>query len=611
MSLVEKRDLPHVSKQCVSSVSNGFSFGSTPCIHEMDEDVGRFDPSSPDDLVDESTVSKAMSGPVKPTAKMVEDHNVSHLPFRNWCSACVRGRGRSQQHRLQDHSGENVPVVSIDYGFFGSSGNAVADGASGSEMPVLVVRDRRSKATWSHLVPCKGTSHPWPTKVLVQDLDRTGYRKVILKCDQEPSIIALAMDAKSQWSGECIIEHSPKGESKSNGEVERAVQSVHGMTRTLKEHVEQEADIVLDPRSPVLAWMIEDSGTVMNLFHRGEPHDGMTAYHRLRGRPWKIDLPPFGESIEFMRRTQSKLDKRWERGLFLGIKESTSEKIVGNNSGIFVVQSIRRIAEPRYDAKLLTDLRGLPWKPQPDGPERADLPEPITVHPECPDVPRRVASPVIKDEQVRRFYITRASLEKHGYTPGCPACVAMQAKTRKPGIDHSLECRSRIEEAIKSDPVGKRRFDEHEERTTAKIARRIGPTIKARIAQRLLEARVSFRTAPSANTKPSKMMGPSLTRRSRQCGSGGSFRPTTRRRWSTPWSSSCTTTTSCPCTRLTRRGPSASRAHAVRRTSSILICRLTRIHKMSGKHWTTYPASIWIRQVSEKPDMQSWTSSRR
>ena len=31
--------------------------------------------------------------PVLPSTAEVEAHNVSHLPFRSWCSACVRGRG--------------------------------------------------------------------------------------------------------------------------------------------------------------------------------------------------------------------------------------------------------------------------------------------------------------------------------------------------------------------------------------------------------------------------------------------------------------------------------------------------------------------------------------
>ena len=45
------------------------------------------------------------------------------------------------------------------------------------------------------------------------DLDFMGYKRVILKSDQEPSI--------ALWHGEIVPEASPKGESKSNGEVER------------------------------------------------------------------------------------------------------------------------------------------------------------------------------------------------------------------------------------------------------------------------------------------------------------------------------------------------------------------------------------------------------
>ena len=47
-----------------------------------------------------------------------------------------------------------------------------------------------------------------------------GYKRVILKSDQEPSIVALCDAVKNGWHGEIVPEASPKGESKSNGEVE-------------------------------------------------------------------------------------------------------------------------------------------------------------------------------------------------------------------------------------------------------------------------------------------------------------------------------------------------------------------------------------------------------
>ena len=83
---------------------------------------------------------------------------------------------------------------------------------------------------------------------------------MILKSDQEPSIVALRNEVKKRWAlssgGELLPESSPKGESKSNGEVERAVQEVHGISRTLKEYVEFYAEIVLDPHWPIMAWLV-------------------------------------------------------------------------------------------------------------------------------------------------------------------------------------------------------------------------------------------------------------------------------------------------------------------------------------------------------------------
>ncbi len=110
----------------------------------------------------------------------------------------------------------------------------------------------------------------------------------------------------------------------------------------------------IQPRSPLLAWLIEHAGTLITLYHKGEPHDGLTAYGRLKGRPWRIEIPPFGEMVEFRRRARHKLEARWEPGVCLGVKETTTEKIIGTSTGVYVVQSIRRRPEGmRYDAEAL------------------------------------------------------------------------------------------------------------------------------------------------------------------------------------------------------------------------------------------------------------------
>ena len=233
-----------------------------------------------------------MRAPIKPTQKMIEDHSVSHLPFRSWCVHCVRGRAKSVGHFAQKESekeNQQVPTISMDYGFFGT------ENESDHEHPVLILHDRESKERCSHPVPSKGIVHPYPAKAVVSFLNRLGYKKAILKSDQEPAIVALGRAVKNQWGGELLLEYSPKGESQSNGEIERTVQSIQGLARTLKDAIEENYQIELDSKSPLLAWLVEYCGTLLNLFHVAE--DGLTAYHRLKGKPWRVELPAFGEVV--------------------------------------------------------------------------------------------------------------------------------------------------------------------------------------------------------------------------------------------------------------------------------------------------------------------------
>ena len=89
--------------------------------------------------------------------------------------------------------------------------------------------------------------------------------------------------------------------------------------------------------------------------------------------------------------------------MFLGVRRLTSEKIVGDGNGIYVVQSIRRVdEESRWDRDLLLSSKGVPWQCNTPTPrERAgepaaradvapDLPKPVTVVPERPEVPAEV-----------------------------------------------------------------------------------------------------------------------------------------------------------------------------------------------------------------------------
>ena len=46
--------------------------------------------------------AKVANKPVMPTAEEVEQHNATHIPFRNWCPYCVAGKAkaRSEERRV-------------------------------------------------------------------------------------------------------------------------------------------------------------------------------------------------------------------------------------------------------------------------------------------------------------------------------------------------------------------------------------------------------------------------------------------------------------------------------------------------------------------------------
>ena len=191
----------------------------------------------------------------------------------------------------------------------------------------------------------------------------------------------------------------------------------------------------------------------------------MTPIQRLRGRTWKIPLPEFAEKVEFMKKTPHKFKARFEDGVYLGVKLASSEKIVVNEKGLFVVQSIRRKPiNERWDADLIDKIRGLPWKLKPDDDTVTELPHPIEIRPERPEVENEPTDWQDKPQQLRKTYITKGDLEDFGYTKGCPACAATAGGYKRDGTLHTQACRKRIEERMMETEAGKEKLKKTEEK---------------------------------------------------------------------------------------------------------------------------------------------------
>ena len=61
---------------------------------------------------EEARAPEVLRDPGAPTPKEVEDHNVTHLPFRSWCLHCVSGKAQDRPHKRSENQNEKqIPEI--------------------------------------------------------------------------------------------------------------------------------------------------------------------------------------------------------------------------------------------------------------------------------------------------------------------------------------------------------------------------------------------------------------------------------------------------------------------------------------------------------------------
>ena len=379
-----------------------------------------------------------------PTRREVEEHMVNHLPYRSWCAHCVKGSAKGLQHRAKDKEDkeeERVALVSIDYMFMhDKQGEGEERG-----MPILVARDRKSKITRARVVPQKGR-HWYAIKVLKGIMMSLGYKRAILKSDQEPAILSLKEAVINELGIEVIEEESPEYDSRANGEIERTCQSVQNQFRVMKDGLEARYGVRLNGEHNCIPWLMAHASDTIN---RYQVHgDGRTAYHRWKGKQFNKECVEFGECVLYLKpgtRGKDKFDTRWEEGIWLGVKDRSLETVIGTNEGVIKVRDVKRkgTEEQRWDISKFNEFKGVPWEPIP-GREGIEIKARVNVPREGgrPDPVMRGSEPV-----PRRARITREDMRKMGFTVGCPGCRAINRGL--PAVNHSEQCRARIEKELK------------------------------------------------------------------------------------------------------------------------------------------------------------------
>jgi hypothetical protein len=426
-----------------------------------------------DEEPEEARVPKVLKSPLQPTAQEVDERNLAHLPFRDWCSHCIMGKARNIPHKKQKDKEHLVPHIHVDYGFLGTEGDE-------EKMITQVEKDQESRALLVHAVPRKGLAHVHGAEQLIRDMGELGYKKVILKADNEPAMHALQEEVKKQRQDKTLLENSPVGESQSNGVAERAVQAAGEHIRVVKLALENKVGIRFPAVRPIMSWIAKRAADMINKFHVGP--DGKTSYEIIEGNKYTRSLVKFGEKIFFRRGklSKNKLEARWEEGIFLGTEWRTGAAHVGAKEGVLEAHGIRRVPqEVRWNAELVQAVKGFPWrrKNPVDG-----VPEMIRVRHLTEE--GEVKGPEVKPEDEPRMTQVRLPkklFEDHGYTSGCPGCRAL-LRNMVPR-SHKAECRERMEKIMSQTEEGEKRKDRHEEKMNEHIAKNIAQSIAEEIVE--------------------------------------------------------------------------------------------------------------------------------
>lgn len=165
-----------------------------------------------------------------------DEHMKRHLPFPH----CARGKRTNDPRRAQKEEEHEVPTMLWDYMQQRGTDYKVEDIEDGRNKTLIGIY-RADVWISAIVVPKKGVD-PYTVETVGKEINNSGFNRVLVKSDQEPSASALLAAVKNLAGGEVtlgkILEKFPVVCSRANRQVERYVETVQRQTRMLKTAIE-------------------------------------------------------------------------------------------------------------------------------------------------------------------------------------------------------------------------------------------------------------------------------------------------------------------------------------------------------------------------------------
>ena len=305
--------------------------------------------------------ARAPGVPRKPGEEEVRKHGLTHVPYAAWCESCVRGRGREAPHRRREEAGEEqAEEIQLDYFF----ANLKSEEGTPGELKHLAVYAPRYGYGAATTINTKGASDAYAKAFVKGFLDEVGFHgDLLIQTDSEPPIRDFARAVAQQRTARTLLRTTGVGSHQANGGVERWIQSVCGLARTLRADLEGNYGVSVQSGSVLVPWMIRHAGWLLSRY--GQDGERRTPHQKVHKQAYQGEVVNFGETVlgkECTSERGPKLEDGFVRGVWLGRATHGGEHLLGTQEGVVRCRTIkRRAAEESFDLQTLLVMRGAPW----------------------------------------------------------------------------------------------------------------------------------------------------------------------------------------------------------------------------------------------------------
>ena len=300
------------------------------------------------------------SGPkpvYEPTPEERALHELTHLPKADWCESCTATRSREDNFETSKKKYDGS-LVSMDFKFTGTRDEENAKEVKDALCISLVMVDQESKFVHAIPVPSKEV-----TSYLVEEVCRVLMlmeKKVILRTDTEPAMLSLRtkvqMIRKMNNLETEIQDVSP--DEHQGLQVERWVQTVRNLSKTLVYAAEKQANVKITSESTLYPWLARHACFLLNRF---VVQGGKTPFEVLFDREYKGALAPWGSTV--LAKPLPKIKEKgepWKKGIFVGKDHVSNANLVSTSTGIIKARTMRRCT-PVFDIETMIEACGTPW----------------------------------------------------------------------------------------------------------------------------------------------------------------------------------------------------------------------------------------------------------